>query len=844
MRTDGGVVKQVGKVGRRVGLSLTVAGFVAPWTPWQAVAQSAPSQSAPAQSAPTAKTEEVMVTGQRKVERLQKAPVSVTVLSKSVLTNAGVKRAADFVALTPGVSLVAGTAEVGDSQLNIRGINSTRDAGGSFAYVVDGIQISNPADFNREYSNLAQIEVLKGPQGAIYGRNAEAGAVVVTTTMPDNTREVYSRTGVGQFSTVYTQDAVSGALVHDTLFGRLGFDYRTTNGFDANAFLHDKSVDFNRAYNLDGRLVWKPTDDWLVDVKGRYGMVAAGAIDYNAVFELPAFVSTFGPAVNENVNAHQFDYVNNIRPVNYQNTYELSVRAEHDMGFAKLTGYIAYDDIENNLISDGTLATFGFYNNTNNLLHKNTCQSSQAAALASGLTYPAPQSPQFSFLGPYTASTCDGYQYQVRNEDDVSAEIRLASTGKRDLRWSTGAYYLHVDRHVGVSVGDDNGLGIQRSLYNPINSISATAQLYDDQFTTNVFAGFASADYDILPNLTASAAIRYDVEVRDDKNLIPAGNLQDYINVVSGGPANGAFFPLNPGLIANPKGIPSQSVTFQQPEPKATLSWTPVPNATLYATFGIGFKSGGFNSAGTQATVSNIAAETGSDVKVGDRYGKETSKAFEIGLKGTLLDKRLSYQLAGYYTQVNGMQFSEFFSSGQGLLRVVSNIDRVDLQGAELGLQYRLADWLSVGGGGGLTGSEIVKNLSRPDTVGNKSPYTPAYSADIGITVHQPVSQHWAVLARLDTNFVGPTWFHTVQRQSVPTIFGAPGYYAGAERQAYSLTNLRVGLTSKKLELIGFVQNMFDRRYLAEVIPAPEFGGSFASRGPGRLIGGEATVHF
>jgi iron complex outermembrane receptor protein len=79
-----------------------------------------------AQTAPH--PEEVIVTGQRKSETLQKAPVSVTVLSKQVLREAGIKRAADFIALTPGVSIVAGTAEVGDSQVNIRGINSARDA--------------------------------------------------------------------------------------------------------------------------------------------------------------------------------------------------------------------------------------------------------------------------------------------------------------------------------------------------------------------------------------------------------------------------------------------------------------------------------------------------------------------------------------------------------------------------------------------------------------------------------------------------------------------------------------------------------------------------------------------
>jgi iron complex outermembrane receptor protein len=797
-----------------------------------------------AQTVPApAKTEEVIVTGQRKSQTLQKAPVSVTVLGRATLAAAGVKRAQDFVALTPGVSLVAGTAEVGDSQINIRGINSARDAESAFAFVLDGVLMPNPAAFNREFADLSQIEVLKGPQGAIYGRNAEAGAIVVTTTPPGNAYDASVKTGVGQYGDFYNLSTLAGPIVKDQLFGRLSVDYRDFHGFDTNVFLHNKSVDNDTAADFDGRLVYTPSEDWKFDFKARVGRVSAASIDYNAVFELPGFTSVFGPTVNENVNAHQFEYVSNIQPEDHQGSAEFSLKADHDLGWGKLTAYVLYSNITNNLLSDGTLATFGFFDNANNVTGRNVCQASQAAALAGGLKYPAPQNPAFGFLGPYTASTCDGYQYQVRNEADVSTEIRISSNADQRWRWSAGGYYLHIDRHVGVSVGDDTGSPINQNLDNAIGSTSPTAQLFDDKFTTNVFAGFASTDYSIMPDLIASAAIRYDVEVRDDQNLVPAGNRQDFINVVTGGAANGTFFPLNPGLIANPNGIPSASKTFQAPEPRVSLSWTPIPQATLYATFGVGFKSGGFNPAGAQATVANVAAETGSNVRIGDTYGEETSDAYEVGMKGAVLDRRLAYQLAAYYTQVHGMQFNEFFSTAQGLLRVDSNIDRVDLQGGEAAVQARALDWLDVVGGVDVTGSEILKNASRPDTVGNKSPYTPAYTGNVGFSVHQKVTDAYTLIGRWDTNLVGPTWFHTVQRQSEPTIFGAPGYYGGAERQAFSTSNLRAGVAGPHFELVGFIQNIFDKRYLAEVIPAPEFGGSFASQGPGRLIGAELTLH-
>jgi iron complex outermembrane receptor protein len=120
--------------------------------------------------------EELVVTARRRAESVQDVPGTVTAIGQSTIEGAGVERVEDFIRLTPGVTLV-NTAEVGDTQVNIRGINGARDAENSFAFIVDGILHTNPAAFNREYPALQQIEVFKGPQGAIYGRNAAAGAV-------------------------------------------------------------------------------------------------------------------------------------------------------------------------------------------------------------------------------------------------------------------------------------------------------------------------------------------------------------------------------------------------------------------------------------------------------------------------------------------------------------------------------------------------------------------------------------------------------------------------------------------------------------------------------------------
>ena len=109
----------------------------------------------------------IIVTARRQNERLVEVPASVSVLTADTLAKTGVQNAQDFTQLTPGVTIVTGTAEAGDTQINIRGINGARDAESSVALVVDGILKTKSAQLNQSQGTLRQIEVLKGPQGAI-----------------------------------------------------------------------------------------------------------------------------------------------------------------------------------------------------------------------------------------------------------------------------------------------------------------------------------------------------------------------------------------------------------------------------------------------------------------------------------------------------------------------------------------------------------------------------------------------------------------------------------------------------------------------------------------------------
>jgi iron complex outermembrane receptor protein len=842
----------------RLLLNTAAIGLIASAAP--SFAQEAPQDAAQAGDG----GETIIVTARRQNERLQDVPASVSVLTATALQNTGAVKAEDFTQLTPGVTIVTGTAEAGDTQINIRGINGARDAESSVALVVDGILKTNTAQLNQPQGTLAQVEVLKGPQGALYGRNAAAGAIVLQTLKPTDTLTGGLRASYANEATYEATAHIAGPLGENVGFVASGY-YFSTDGWWRNKFLNNsKTVDDKENWALDGRVMIGKGTATQIDVKARYAEFHGASLPFNASFHLPQF-GTVNPAFYEDVNKHQFNFYNNIRATNDQKSFDASIKLDQEFGNGmKLVAWALYSDVKQDLVADGTSADFARYiSNTDPRVAStvNQCFASTAALTGYPVNQPggigaipvpflfAPANG--STFGPYSPTTCDGIQYQLRNQKDFSTEVRLLSNTDGPLTWQLGAYYLHIDRKTGVSLGGDTGQGVIKQLYNAPDTKNPTSLLLADKFRTNVYAAFGSAEWKPSDVFTGGIALRYDVEDRAANSLVP--NATD--------PFTGG--PINPGLAFG--AFSPQNATFKQLQPKVTLSYHPTNALNLYANWGIGFKSGGFNNQGSSAVVNtrfNNGVTPGTinaGVTINDQYRKEKSSAFEAGIKGELFDGRITYDLAGYYTRVTDMQFFEFFVGDFGLLRVVSNIDRVDIKGAEINLTGKVVDGWKVFGSFNVTDSEIKKNASRPYTVGNKSPYTADWTLNLGTEINAPLSDSVKLLFRADYRVTGPTWFHSVQDQERPTIFSGllpisalnflpPAFgnarYDVAKREAFGVLNLRAGITTPNYRIAVFADNLLDRKYIAEAIPAIEFGGSFISPGARRLIGVEVGASF
>jgi iron complex outermembrane receptor protein len=406
-----------------------------------------------------------------------------------------------------------------------------------------------------------------------------------------------------------------------------------------------------------------------------------------------------------------------------------------------------------------------------------------------------------------------------------------------------GTYFLDVNREVGVNQGTDKGFGVIESMYVPASGNNPTEQMVWDDFSNKVSAYFGSFDIDLSDTVELSIAGRYDKEKRRVHSLVPTNVTSTYIDC-DGPPYTGG--PLNTGLCSA-SSIPDQEKTFEHFQPKVSLAWQLDENASFYASWGEGFKSGGFNNSGSRQTVDTFInpLNPASPVAITDAYAKEVNTSTEVGFKALLAGNTVSVDFSYYQTDATNLQFFEFIVGPFGLLRIVENIDEAEMSGVELAITGIVNDNISIYASGATVDSEIMKNSVRTDSVGNQVPYHADYTVNAGLSLDIPLANGRNFFAQVDYAVVGPTWFHVMQTDnSRNSLFGAPMAYDKTDRERYDTVNVRLGVESDNMTIVAFAKNLTDEDYLAEVIPAPEFGGVFAHPGHKRRIGLEVTYQF
>jgi iron complex outermembrane receptor protein len=679
---------------------------------------------------------EIIVTARYRDERLQDVPIAVTAFDQRQIDDARIQEVGDFVNLTPNVT-IAQSESSGLSALSIRGITQVRNSEAPVAVVVDGVLQNNPRQFAQELLDIASIQVLRGPQGALYGRNATGGAIIITTRMPTNELAGHVAAGYATGDEYSLEGSIGGAIVPDRLLFRVGARYVDRNGYFDNIFLGEKQDPY-RDFSTNALLQWRPTDTLTFDLRGSLSRTRGGALDF---WYQPANLASDGvsldPAAPFNANppdanaVRRYFYSTN-RGFDDRDIDDISLKVDADLGFATLTAISAYNRLEEFVSGDQV---------------------------------------------PYTASRnpfgLDGTQTQYIDIHAFSQELRLTSPSSRRLRWMFGGYFLDSKRFIGTTTGFDSGTGIARVERVPRGpgETNPTLSFFGDDNRNRDYAAFGNIAYDIVPGLEANLALRYDRETRRQ-----------------------TVSPFNTG------GVPGaiNRATFDKWQPRASLSWRPTDDLNFYVTYGEGFRSGQFNQNGT------AAAAAGAGVAgVSDRVPQENTRTYEAGAKIQLAHRRVRIDTAVFDTRVTNQQYFVFI--GAIGAQVLVPIDRVHLQGFEALATADIVRGLSAYAGFGYTDSEIQRYSVDPADVGNRAPYVPKTTINLGIQYRTPITRGIGVFARADYRRLGSQYWdpeNTTARSNV------------------SLADFRLGLEDPDghWTLTGSVENAFDKVYNSEYV--------------------------
>lgn len=240
-------------------------------------------------SAVRSSVEDIVVTARKREERLQDVPDSVSVLGAATIEDARVASVADVTRLVPNLSIVQ-TQQPGVDFLVIRGIGQVRNQDPPVAVVIDGVQMTNSYALTQELFDIERIEVLKGPQGALYGRNAIGGAINIETKRPIDRMEGKLIAGAANGDEYQLKGMLSGPLGSDRVLARVGAAYTDYGGLLNNVTLNRK-VDFREDLSLQGRLLLLPTDNFSIDLRASYQDTDSGAAYNNPVDGPQDFVS-------------------------------------------------------------------------------------------------------------------------------------------------------------------------------------------------------------------------------------------------------------------------------------------------------------------------------------------------------------------------------------------------------------------------------------------------------------------------------------------------------------------------------------------------------------------------
>ncbi|SER26071.1 TonB-dependent receptor [Sphingobium sp. YR768] len=695
---------------------------------------------------------EIVVTARKRQESMQDVPVSITAYGAEDLAKVGATNVEQTIGVTPGLAVtVNGLSPARDfRQLVIRGIGANSQLEPSTATFIDGVY-SPGLSFDSDLLEVERVEILKGPQGTLFGRNTEGGAVNIVLRRPDATTRGRVDVAYESFDTAKASASLSGPIAGDTLFGSIALSMTQSDYFvkqngsaqvGENPFwpgrdleqeynagnTNIKSADGQRSLSGRAALRFVPTDTLEFNLSGHYS-------SFKGVDQAPGPLSTCHCYTVDGDQAFQ----------NTSKNYGIALNVEK-----------TFDAMTLNLIGGYEFAD---------------------------------SSAPFDFDG--TATRVNNYHDFDRTQKSASVELRLQSNPGGPLQWLAGLYafhdYQYNSRWYNFSNMDDPAGAAPQSSYDGLWNQQLAVLKRDG------VAGFGQVSYEITPQLEATVGARYSYE----KVKVSALERFEF-------PVNGVIRAYTPSTAygwADFVTPVKNSEGFNNFSPSASLRYKITPQLTTYATVSRGFKGGSFQVAPVQP----------SDVVP---INPETTTNYEIGLKGSLFDRLVSFNLAGYHIDIKDQQLQSSVIRGNFVATTINNASSSKVDGFEFDMTVRPTSRLTLSGNvaytrgrftnylvspGDRNGDGVVNQADQVDKSGDPFPYVPEWTYYLSADYRIPAGSGDVVLG---ANFrhVASTTVGSGATSSDP-VYPLPGW---------DRLDLSIGWENANWKIRAYMQNATD----------------------------------
>jgi iron complex outermembrane receptor protein len=725
--------------------------------------------------------EEVVVTAQKRTESLMDVPISILAISGEKISNAGINDLYELSAYVPNLMVTEGTT---NTNIFMRGVGSgnTRSFEQSVAMFIDGIYMGRGRQFRAPFFDLERVEVLRGPQGILFGKNTIAGAINLTTAKPHVGDEFNGTVSVEYEPEYDTQTgiAIISGDVTDTLAMRLAYKHRSADGWVEDTGLNR---DGPEAQEDTVRLAfsWEPSSDWQIDGKFEQSEfdsegLTVQTVSSNPMGGLANFVTAASLANDPKFESKPNDRLSrdgNLSKDKRDTTVKnAAVNIDYALGEHTLTLVSGYSDYDYDDNFDADFAPVSFI------------------------------------------ATIDDSDF-----NQWSQEIRLASPGGEKFDYITGVFWqsneLNGTTRNDVDVLTDLGpffdatyealkeAGQIPPIVNPANF----SRDNDYEQDTDTWSAFFQGTLSVTDTIRLILGGRYTYEEKKFNRQGQFSEFQDY-DTPAGLDASVTAAIL--GLVV-PVPTYDEKRTESHFTPSAKIQWDVNDDIMAYALVEQGFKAGGFNS--------NIDTSLESA-----QFGDETALGYEAGLKSTIADGRGELNIAIFRTEYDDLQVSAW----NGISFDVGNAAESISQGVEFDGRFALTDNLTVGGAVAYLDSsydnfengpcpvgsaETVCDLSDADTV-----FSPEWSGNLFADYNMPLANGMEVRVGMDINYMDDMYLDTDLDENLV-------------QDSYTKVNARLALAGKddvwEVAVIG--KNLTDETTLGTGYDQPLVAGGYVA---------------